>query len=81
MLYTIRPVIAPGSVSHSSKAASAMASSGSTGALSGVCGDTTATPGVMTRPEVPSALTLTPVPYSSAAIPVVNRSTAALHIP
>src|SRR6266568_8342935 len=77
----MRPVTVPGGALHSTRAASAMALSGSTGALSGVCGETTATPGVMTSPDVPRALTLTPKVYSSAARPVVNRSSAALHIP
>src|SRR5258708_34535408 len=76
----MRPVIAPGGALQSSKAASGMASSGSTGTLSGVWGDTAATPGVTTSPDVPRALTLTPVPSSSAARPVVSRSSAVLHI-
>src|SRR5512142_3140684 len=84
----MRPVTSPGGApqdaqedaQHSRRAASAMASSGSTGALSGVCGETTATPGVRTRPAVPRALTLTPEPCSSAASPVVSRSSDALHI-
>ena len=58
-----------------------MASSGSTGAFSGVWGETTATPGVMTSPEVPSELTLMRSASSSAASPVVSRSSADLHMP
>ena len=75
----MRPVTVPAGALHSSTAASAIALSGSTEAFSGVCGDTTATPGVITRPDVPSALTLTPVPCNSAASPVVNRSSEASH--
>src|SRR5215470_13109049 len=72
--------MAPGGAVQSRRAASGMASSGSTGTLSGVYGATAATPGVTTSPDVPRALTLTPVPSSSAARPVVSRSTAVLHI-
>src|SRR5258708_18665955 len=76
----MRPVIAPGGALQSSKAASGMASSGSTGTLSGVWGDTAATPGVTTSPDVPRALTLTQVPSSSADRPAVSRSRAVLII-
>src|SRR5260370_37829245 len=76
----MRPVIAPGGALQRNMAAPGMAPSGSTGTLSGVWGDTAATPGVPTSPDVPRALTLTPVPSSSAARPVVSRSSAVLHI-
>src|SRR5215831_15580491 len=76
----MHPVITPGGVLHRRSAASGMASSGSTGTVSGLCDAPAATPGVTTSPDVPRALTLTPVPSSSAARPVVSRSSAVLHI-
>jgi hypothetical protein len=70
-----------GSRWHSSSAASAITAGGSAAGSSGVVRWWKTVPGVGTTRVGDSALTAMLSRYSSAARPVENRSSAALHIP
>jgi hypothetical protein len=78
----MRPVRSAGSPEHSHRATSAK-SSGDSISSRGTPRSRPwySMPGVATRPVGASTLTAMPSAWTSAARPVVNRSSAALHMP